>query len=236
MPAKSSRFVRNTVVLTSASKDDPAASRIARRLARTRSVCGPIPPSTIWPEPGSRPSCPATNTSPLATIAWLYGAPWNGAGASSVRMICFAVIFVAPSSLRLSCFSSFGRAARLADGRAERLEDRAQHVLGIFALEDADVDVQPGAVRELLEEGPDDVLAEPADAREVRVGGEHRPLGDLDRGPRERLVGGQPREAAARGRLRVQERIKRLAETASRRGSRLVDRTRRRLERELDPR
>ena len=30
--------------------------------------------------PGFSPSCPATKTRSPATIAWLYGAPWNGAG------------------------------------------------------------------------------------------------------------------------------------------------------------
>src|SRR5690349_25106197 len=85
MPAKSSRFCRKTVVLTSWSSDEPASSRIARRFAKTCSVCGVIPPSTIALSPGRRPSWPETNTNPLALIACEYGAPWNGAGAVSVR-------------------------------------------------------------------------------------------------------------------------------------------------------
>ena len=140
--------------------------------------------------PGSSPSWPATKTKPFATIAWLYGAPWNGAGASSVRTTCLLT--------RLS----FRGAARLADCCAERLEDRAQHILGVLALEDADVDVQPGALGELLQEDGDDVAAEAADTltREIDVRGDEGPFGDLEHRPGERLVGRKPRKAAVRRR------------------------------------
>ena len=55
IPAKSSRCWRNTVVLTSRSSDEPAASRIARRFANTCSVCSAMPPGTSSFAPGLQP-------------------------------------------------------------------------------------------------------------------------------------------------------------------------------------
>src|SRR5919109_2709963 len=43
---------------------------------------------------------------------------------------------------------------------AERLEDRLEHVLRIFALDQPDVQRQPGALGELLQEARDDVFLE----------------------------------------------------------------------------
>ena len=40
---------------------------------------------------GLQPSWPATKTKSPARIAWLYGAPWNGAGAASVRITVFSI-------------------------------------------------------------------------------------------------------------------------------------------------
>src|SRR4051794_41882876 len=42
--------------------------------------------------PGFRPSCPETKTKPSAAIACEYGAPWNGAGAASVRTTRLSLI------------------------------------------------------------------------------------------------------------------------------------------------
>jgi hypothetical protein len=82
---------------------------------------------------------------------------------------------------------------------AERLEDRAQDVLGILPFEQPDVDVEPGAGGELVQEPGDDVARETARelAREVDVRGDERAVRDLDDDARERLVAGQERRAAA---------------------------------------
>ena len=67
----------------------PAASRIARRFVSVCSVCSWIESLTGCGLSGVIPTCPATKTKPFALIAWEYGAPWNGAGAPSVRMTSF---------------------------------------------------------------------------------------------------------------------------------------------------
>src|SRR3990170_6860212 len=101
IPAKSSRRCRKTVVFTSLSSELPGASRIAARLENTCSVCSWIVSPAIPLPSGRRPSCPAVKTSSPTTIAWLYGAPWNGAGAASVRMTDFSGMRVL-SALRLA--------------------------------------------------------------------------------------------------------------------------------------
>src|SRR5215203_4606505 len=92
IPAKSPRSWRKTVVLTRLSSDVPASSRIARRLAKICSVCSAIAPSATWFSPGRSASWPETNTNPFALIACEYGAPWNGAGAASVRTTSFMLL------------------------------------------------------------------------------------------------------------------------------------------------
>src|SRR6188508_636378 len=79
---------RNTVVLTRRSRPEPAASRIAARLARTRSACPAASSATNSPVAGSSPSCPATKTRSPARIAWLYGPAAAGA---PVVLICSRV-------------------------------------------------------------------------------------------------------------------------------------------------
>src|SRR5579871_1924542 len=153
MPWKSSRFWRKTVVFTSRSRLVPAASRIALRLAKTRSVCSSIVPASIAWSPGLSASWPETKTKPPAAIAWEYGAPWKGAGAASVRTTDFSLT---AGSLSL---------AGLGQGGAERLEDRLEHVPAVGAVEEADVQDEARAVGEQLEEAPRDVGAEAADAR-----------------------------------------------------------------------
>src|SRR5258708_30759292 len=103
-------------------------------------------------------------TSSPARIAWEYGAPWNGAGAASVRTTVFSLI---------SC--SFGRTG-LRQRNAERLEDRIQHVLRVLAVQEADVERQAGPLGEPLEEATCDVRAKAPDTRlrEVDVPDEQR--------------------------------------------------------------
>src|ERR1700739_1474915 len=97
--------------------------------------------------PGLSASCPETNTNPFATIACEYGAPWNGAGAASVRT---TVLSATDSSL----------ARRLRERNAQRLEDRFEHVLRIGAVQEPHVQVQSRALRKALEEAPCHVRAQ----------------------------------------------------------------------------
>src|SRR5579864_4293070 len=141
MPWKSARFCRKTVVLTSLSSPEPASSRIARRFAKTCSVCSSIDPPASSLSPGFSASWPETNTKPLATIACEYGAPWNGAGAASVRT---TVLSATVASL----------VRRLRERNAQRLEDRLEHVLRIGAVQEPHVQVQSRALCKALEEAP----------------------------------------------------------------------------------
>src|SRR3954470_1215839 len=166
IPWKSSRFCRKTVVLTSLSSPDPASARIAARFAKTCSVCSSIVPAESTFSPGFSASWPETKTNPLALIAWEYGAPWNGAGADSVR-----------TTVLSATFSSFG-ATSLCERDAERLEDRLQDVLGVGPVQEPHVERHAGALGELLEKATRDVGPEPPDPclREVDVRDEHRLL------------------------------------------------------------
>src|SRR4051795_4480665 len=166
MPWKSSRFCRKTVVFTSRSRLDPASSRIARRFASTCSVCSSMEPPLSSLSPGFSASWPDTNTSPFALIAWEYGAPWNGAGAVSVR-----------TTVLSATLSSFG-AARLRERDAERLEDRFEDVLRVRPVQEPHVQRHARALCECLEKAAGAIGTEPADAGlgEVDVRDEHRLL------------------------------------------------------------
>src|SRR4029453_10282155 len=181
MPWKSSSDVRKTVVFTIRSSPLPAAVRIASRLSKICFVCASIVSPAISECPGVNPSCPETNTKPLAVIACEYGAPWNGAGASSVRT---AVLPISSPP--------FPWAACLRERHAERLEDRLEHVLRIVAVDQADVQRKPSALRELVQEARDEVGAETADPRlrEIDVRYDERPPGCLEHDVRQRLIGG----------------------------------------------
>src|SRR4051812_35224016 len=140
-----------------------------------------MPPGISSFSPGRSASWPDTNTSPFALIACEYGAPWNGAGAASVR-----------TTSLLNCrLLDLRWPASLPDRGPERLEDGAQHVLGILALEHPDVHVQPGACCKLVQEPAEDVAGNAAHplVREIHVRGDQGPLRDLERGAGERLVG-----------------------------------------------
>ena len=141
-PAKSPRSARKTVVLTSRSSPLPAASRIARRFAKTCSVCSAIesPTSSAWLGLAA-PSWPETKTRPPALIACEYGAPWNGAGAASVRT---TVLLCHHSSFRRWC----GR--RCASATPSALKIASSTCCGFVALDQADVQRQAGALGELV--------------------------------------------------------------------------------------
>src|SRR5256885_15595030 len=126
-----------------------------------------------------------------ARIACEYGAPWNGAGAFSVRITDFI-------SVAIGLLSSAGTAA-LRQRDAERLEDRLQHMLGVPALDQADVERQAGSFGELREKPGDEIGRETADThvREIDVGNEQRPARGLEHDMRQRLVGGEGRRAVA---------------------------------------
>src|SRR3954454_14622754 len=103
--------------------------------------------------PGLTASCPETKTSPPATIACEYGAPWKGAGAPSVRTT------VLPATL-----SSFDFAG-LCQSHAQRLEDRLEHVLRVGSVEQPHVQRHACALRKAFQEAARDIGSEPADAR-----------------------------------------------------------------------
>ena len=109
------------------------------------------------------------------------------------------------------------RAARLGERDAERLEDRLEHVLGVAALDQPDVERQPGALGQLAQELGDDVGLEPADAGvgEVDVGDDERPARRLEGDVRERLVRRHRRGAVAAHAGVAQLGRERLAERAS---------------------
>ena len=65
----------------------PASSRIAFAFVSDCLVCSLMPPGTNSPVAGSIGSCPEVITSPLASIAWLYG-PMCG-----VRFFCPLPLF-----------------------------------------------------------------------------------------------------------------------------------------------
>ena len=111
-------------------------------------------------------------------IACEYGAPWNGAGAASVR----TTVLLMPSSL----LSAVGRHA-LRQRDAERLEDRLEHVLRVVALDQADVQRQPGALGELVA----------GSARRDRLRARRR-APRRDRRSRRRAAGPRPRARRAR--------------------------------------
>src|SRR5918996_182815 len=157
----------------------PASSRMAPRFAITCSVCSAIVSPTISLPPGRTASWPETKTRSATRIAWEYGAPWNGAGALSVRMTDLSATVL---------LSVLGQ--RLSQGGAERLEDRVEHVLGLLALDQPDVEGEPRLVRELVEEAGDDVGAEAGHSRggEVDVRDEQRPARGFQHHLGERLV------------------------------------------------
>src|SRR5215470_48441 len=103
---------RNTVVFTNRSRPLPAASRMARRLAKICSVCSPAVAPVSAVSPGFRAICPETKTRLSTLIACEYGAPWSGAGALSVRTTSFFGISF--SSRRVVV-----RSRQFLDGRSE---------------------------------------------------------------------------------------------------------------------
>src|SRR4051794_5066147 len=182
MAAKSSKSARKTVVFTRRSSVVPASARIAARFAKTCSVCSSIDPvSSPWS--GLRPIWPETNTKSPALIACEYGAPWNGAGAFSVRTTDLA-------SVAIDLLSSAGPAA-LRQRDSQSLEDGLEHVLGVASFDQADVQGQAGSLGELGQKTRNEVGSQPPDAHvgEVDVGDDQRPVGDLEHHVRERLVG-----------------------------------------------
>src|SRR5581483_5326716 len=206
MPWKSSRFCRKTVVFTRRSSPLPASSRIARRFAKTCSVCSSIEPPLSSFAPGFSASCPETKTNPPEWIACEYGAPWNGAGAASVRT----------AVLSLTLCSSLRARARKRD--AQCLEDRVEHVLCVGSVQKSHVQRHACAFGEPLEEAAGDVGAEAADAclREVDIRDEQRRVRHLERNARERL--GRGHESRAPPAPVAQRAGKRPAERAARLG------------------
>src|SRR5918992_462974 len=229
MPWKSPRFTRNTVVFTTLSTPLPASSRIAARLRNTCSVCSWIVSPTISVCPGSSASWPETNTRSPARIACEYGAPWNGAGAFSVRTTVFSAIG----------YSVLSRgAARLGEGDPKRLEDRLQDVLRIVAVDEANVQGQTGTHGEFVQETRNEVGAEAADVLcgEVDVRDDERPAGGLERDVCERLVRGNRRASVAADPLGPQQTRERLPEGAPGRGELRLRRSGSNLERQIERR
>src|SRR5262249_26224898 len=110
---------RNPVVFTNRSRPLPAASRMARRLAKICSVCSPAVAPVSVVSPGLRAICPETKMRLSTLIACEYGAPWSGAGALSVRTTSFF-------SIRLSSRRAMVRSRQFLDRRSELDGHRAQ--------------------------------------------------------------------------------------------------------------
>ena len=89
IPAKSVSSRMMTVALTTRSREEPAAMRMAEIFCRHCRVCSWIVPPTIFPVTGSCGPVPDTNTRPAARTAWLYVG--GGDGAFGVRMISLAI-------------------------------------------------------------------------------------------------------------------------------------------------
>src|SRR6266550_1269648 len=229
MPAKSPRSARKTVVCTSRSRPVPAASRIARRFWKICSVCSSIEPA-ISLSSGFRPSWPETNTNSPARIACEYGAPWNGAGALSVRTTDLA-------STAILLLSPAGPGA-LRQCHAEALEDRLQHVLRVSPLDQADVERQACALRELSQKPGDEVGREAADAHvgQIDVRDEQRPPRCFQGDVGERLVGRDDGGAVPARALGVQGSRERLAERPAGGRDLGIGLLRRHLEREVERR
>ena len=93
-PGKSSRALEEDGRLDESGRT-PASCGLPnrhRRFASACSVCSPESSRPVLPRdlPGLQSQTwPATKTNPFALIAWEYGAPWNGAGAASVRTTFF---------------------------------------------------------------------------------------------------------------------------------------------------
>ncbi len=101
---------------------------------------------------GAAPAGRRRTRSPFALIACEYGAPWNGAGAASVR-----------TTSLLTCPSSFGWLGMrhgLPSAAPTALKIAASTCCGSRALEQPDVQVQAGRLRERLEEARRDVGVE----------------------------------------------------------------------------
>src|SRR3712207_2049289 len=69
MAAKLPMSLRNTVVFTTLSSPEPAASRMALALSSDWRVCSQMPPSGNIPVAGSMGSWPDAYTKPLASMA-----------------------------------------------------------------------------------------------------------------------------------------------------------------------
>src|SRR2546422_932122 len=82
--AKSLISRKKTLHLTTSSRDEPAAWRIARRFSNTRFVSDRASPSSSAPVSGLIGPCPATKMKSPSTIACEYGP--TGLGALSVTM------------------------------------------------------------------------------------------------------------------------------------------------------
>jgi hypothetical protein len=91
IPAKSVSSRRMTVALTTRSREEPAALRMADTFARHCLVCSWIVSPTIFPVIGSCGPVPETNTRPAARTAWLYVG--GGNGALGVRMMSLDIDF-----------------------------------------------------------------------------------------------------------------------------------------------
>jgi hypothetical protein len=97
IPAKSVSSRKITVALTTLSREEPAAVRMADIFAKHCLVCSWIESPTIFPVTGSCGPVPETNTRPAARTAWLYVG--GGDGAFGVRMMSLVMCFSSAKAL-----------------------------------------------------------------------------------------------------------------------------------------
>ena len=136
MPAKSSRFCRKTVVFTSRSSD--AARGLEDRAQVREHLLGLLfdRPATSSRLVRGEPELAGDEHEPAALIACEYGAPWNGAGAASVRTTSFRHDLLLLVGTGRQAWPSAAPSA---------LKIAVEHVLRVGALEQADVQVQTRA-------------------------------------------------------------------------------------------
>src|SRR5215470_2382391 len=173
---------RKTVVFTNRSRPLPAASRMARRLAKICSVCSPAVAPVSAVSPGLRAIWPETKTRPSTLIPCEYGAPWSGAGALSVRTTSFFGIRLSSRRVVVRSWQLLDRRSKLDGHLAQIAQLLLRHRDG--AVEERVARARPAAglddTRELARPGALEPARNPP-PHEGAVARHGRPLDEIGR-------------------------------------------------------